>query len=420
MFRVKPIILLIFIVISAGFGPVSAQWGSNVEKSSSLDYFFGFDGLRPNNTSQFYNHQFLKDSTYYYNKEDTSIDFQLSKKVVFDYDNQGRLLVENEFEKIDNNWNKSLKRIFNYNDEGLVEYSVIKRWNEAAEDFENKQRTFFFSNSLGLISQEIIEIYSFEEWLAQWKHDHFYNDKNNIVEELSHKWSSELLEWEPKKRRHFEYNDNADLESEVIQVWVDTLGQWVNSAFRGYEYNEDNQLINMRQSTWNQNLQEWIEQTYQALSYTAMGQVQNSSSYDAVSPTGDAKESIEATYDEDGNLNTTIFREWNSENKEWESYEKHEHFWNQYLFSSPPLSDDRIECFYTNPHTVGLPWHCNALLKQEQYIVSVFDHNGVLHHLQTIRGGDTFRLTKQLNNGLYMVVISGGLTVHTEKVFIRN
>ncbi len=417
MFRLKPIILAIFVLFTAFSG--RAQSGLD-EKSKSMNDFFSFDGLRLNNPELLYNQRFLRDSTYFYEKQDLAPDFLLFKKVIFDYDNQGRLLVENEFENKEDTWKKSTKRIFNYNSDGLVEYSVKKTWNASSEEFENDQRTFLFRNFLGLVSEEIVELYDSGEWMLYSKRKSLYNDYNKIAEELSFEWSTDQLVWDPQRRKLYEYNENEELSSEVFQVWVDTLGAWVNTSLRDYEYNDENQLINLSQSTWNKNLGQWIEQSFQALSYTPLGQIENSNSYDSFDPDGDAKASIEATYDENGNLNTTLFKEWNSEQDAWSTYEKHEHFWSEYLIGNLDYTNKDIECFYANPHTVGLPWYCNSLLKDETYTLSVFDHNGVLHHSQKFRGSDTFRLTKNLNNGLYMIVITGGLTVHTEKVIIRN
>jgi hypothetical protein len=383
-----------------------------------MNDFFGFNGLRPNNPDLLYNQRFLADSTYFFTKQNSNPDFDLLKKIIFDYDNQGRLLVENEFDNKDEIWKKSLKRIFNYSQSGEVEYSVIKQWNGSIEEFENHQRTFYFNNYLGQVSQKVREMYNSEEWVPAWKYEYFYNDQTKIVEEVSHKWQLLRTEWEPKRRKLYEYNENKDLGGEIHQIWVDTLDTWVNNSFRGYEYNEYNQLINLRQSTWNQSLEQWDEESFQALSYTALGQVENSSSYSVLD--ADADESVEATYDEDGNLNMTLFKKWNKDLNDWNTYEKHVHFWSQYLIGNLDYADKNIECFYANPHTVGLPWYCNSLLNSETYNLSVFDHNGVLHHSQQFRGSDTFRLTKNLNNGLFMVVITGGLTVHTEKVLIRN
>ncbi|MFT6997281.1 MAG: hypothetical protein ACJAQ4_001032 [Cryomorphaceae bacterium] len=417
MLRVKPIILILVVLFSA----FSARAQSNNDGNpNSINDFFGFDGLRINNPDLPYNQRFLRDSTYFFEKQESSNDFELFKKIILDYDNQGRLLVENEFENEADIWKKSVKRSFNYNDDGLVEYSINERWDAFSEEFENQQRTFFSRNYLGLVSKEIVELYEADEWLPYSKDEYLHNDDNKIAEELSFKWISTSMAWQPQRRKLFEYNENNELRSEVQQVWVDTLGFWLNTSSRYYEYNDENQLINLLQSIWNQGIEEWIEQSFQALSYTLFGQVENASSYDVFDLDGDAKESVEATYDDYGNLNTTLFKEWNPEQDEWNSYEKHVHFWSQYLIGNLDYTNKNIECFYANPHTVGLPWYCNSLLNSETYNLSVFDHNGVLHHSQQFRGSDTFRLTKNLNNGLYMVVITGGLTVHTEKVLIRN
>ncbi|MGB6036246.1 MAG: T9SS type A sorting domain-containing protein, partial [Cryomorphaceae bacterium] len=344
------------------------------------------------------------------------------KKVFFEYDNQGRLLVENEFENKEEAWLKSIRRIFTYDTDGFVEYTVNKQWSSSDEKFENNQRTFFHRNYMDLVTQEIVENYSVDSWTLSLKREYLYNDQNMISQEVSFDWHEQQQEWQPEMRKIYEYNQSKDVVSEIYQIWMDTMAVWVNASLRDYEYNDDRQLVNLRESKWNHTLEKWISESFQALSYTPLGQIENASSYDAFDDDGssDALESVEASYDENGNLNMTVFKEWDAEQNSWSPYEKHIHFWSQYLIGNLDQTDNEIECLYANPHTVGLPWHCNGLLQNETYNLSVFNHNGVLHHSQQFRGSDTFRLTKSLEKGLYMVVITGGLTIHTEKMIIRN
>ena len=419
MLRLKPIILTTLVLALAFLARAQSV---NDEKSRSMNDFFGFDGLRLSNPDLIYNQEYLADSTYFLEKENTSSDFQLYKKVLFEYDNQGRLLVENEFENKEQVWLKSIKRIFTYDNDGFVEYTVKKEWSSSDDKFENNQRTFFYRNYMDLVTEEIVENYKVDEWKLGLKREYLYNEQYMISQEVSFNWYEEEMDWQPQMRRIYEYNQSKDLVSEVYQIWVDTIDVWVNTSLRDYEYNDARQLVNLRESTWNQTLEKWISESFQALSYTPLGQIEHASSYDAIDDDGssDALESVEASYDENGNLNTTVYKEWDAEQNAWSPYEKHIHFWSQYLIGNLDQTENDIECFYVNPHTVGLPWHCNGLLQNETYNLSVFDHNGVLHHSQQFRGSDTFRLTKGLENGLYMVVITGGLTVHTEKMIIRN
>lgn len=385
-----------------------------------MNDFFGFDGLRPNNPDLLYNERFLADSTFFLKKDDLDVEFQLFKKVIFEYDNQGRLLVENELENKDGFWKNFEKRFFNYDNDGYIDYRVSKQWNPTSQLYDNKQRTFFYRNFLDLVSAEIDEVFEDAEWIPESKLEYSYNEFNMISEELTFAWQAQSMDWQPERRKLYEYNANRELSSEVYQVWIDTMAVWENTSLKDYEYNDENQLVNMLQSSWSRGMEKWIQQSFQALSYTVLGQVENASFYDVLNDDSDAKESVEATYDEDGNLNTTLFNEWDPDQNDWESYEMHIHFWSKYVIGNLDRTNKDIECFYANPHTVGLPWYCNSLLKNETYVLSVFDQNGVLHHSQRIKGSDTFRLTKNLNNGLYLIVITGGLTVHTEKVLIRN
>jgi len=410
--------MLTLLVVLAAFS-VRAQTGAN-QKSNSMNDFFGFDGLRLNNPDLLYNQQFLKDSTYFYERVLPTDEFLTFKKIAFNYDKHGRLTVENEFEKQESLWIKMTKRLFNYDNNGLVESSEVKKWDINSNQFEYLERTSYTRNHFGLVTLEISEVFELGEWRLDLRQEFFYNDHNDVSEEWIYEWVSESMLWQPIERKLYEYTEEHEWKSEIHQVWGDATGAWLNKSVLLYEYNEDNQLSNLSQSIWIRDSGEWVTQSIQALSYTGFGQVENSSFYDVQDTLGDAHKSVEATYDEEGNLSVSLFKEWNTEQSTWNSYEKHVHFWSEYVIGNLEKATRSIKCFYINPHKIGLPWYCDGLLNNETYHLSVFDHNGVLHHSQQFRGSDTFRLTKSLNNGLYMIVISGGLTTHTEKILIKN
>ncbi|MEM9051791.1 MAG: T9SS type A sorting domain-containing protein [Bacteroidota bacterium] len=418
MSTAKAIINFVLAVLLAA--PVVTAQGSDDAKSSNLNGFFGFEGLRPNNPDQIYDIQYLKDSTYIYKKASADVEFVLEKKLEFNHDNQGFVNEELEYLILNDSWRLSKKNNFQYNPSGTIEYRITRNWDDEASLFVNSERRFYNSNNYGLVETEVVEVFILEHWRSFRKYTYQYNANLEIEEELKYLWNEELMNWSPSQKIVYTYNNNNTLNSELTQVWIESSQSWVNETISDFYYNDRNQLINLTESNWNPSAGEWEEKTFQSLTYTTLGQIEDATIFDFPNVASGAQESVEASYDQNGNLNTTVFRRWDIDQDLLVNAEKQVHFWSEQFVGNLTSNVEGVTCFYNNPHIVGLPWFCEGLMKNEVYQLSVFDHTGVLHHQQEFKGGDTFRISNQLQNGLYLVIIEGGLSRHSEKVLIRN
>jgi hypothetical protein len=416
VFRLKPYKTLFFCVLFT----TQIALGQNVggEKSYGLNEFLGFDGLRPNNPSQIYDVEFLRDSSYYLVRFDEDSPFETYKKLLYSYDNQGQLTLEHEYLRDQYGWVDAGLHEYQYGSNGGLEYKVSSYWDSESQAFIQEQRRRYEMNFFGLVHLEIIESQIDGQWRYAKKLQFAYNDQNRLSEETKFIWSADSFSWQPSSKVLYSYNDNHDVQQQISQIWDMEEQIWENASLQGFEYNDDEQLINLQQSVWNDELNRWEEAFFQSITYTPLGQVENAQTFD--SKDLEATESVQAIYDEHGNLNTSLFREWNAEAEEWITLEKHIHYWSENITGNASEVKEKVQCFYINPHVVGLPWYCESLISDEDYTLTIYDLNGIKMHQQVFRGGSTFSIERSLPNGLYMAVIEGGLTRHTEKVLIRN
>lgn len=416
MFRLKPSIWLIAVVVLFSQTAFSQSLGD--EKAYGLNEFLGFDGLRPNNPSQIYDVEFLKDSTYFLIRADEESPFETYKKVLYSYDNQGDLTFEHEYVKGVDQWLETAFHSYQYEENGRLESKVTSYWDTRSESFIQAERRSFEINFFGLVLMETIETFDESQWRYYRKNQFAYNDQNKLTEEVKFVWDEVNEEWLPSSKILYTYNSNQDLQEQISQTWSQEDQSWRNNALSGFLYNDDEQLVNLQQSVWNNEFNRWEEAFFQSLTYTPLGQLENAQTFD--SKDFEATESLQAIYDENGNLDTSLFGEWNAESEAWVTYEKHIHYWSENIIGNLSEAKEDVQCFYINPHVVGLPWYCESLISGENYVLSIYDLQGALQHQQVFRGGSTFSIEKALPNGLYMAVIEGGLTRHTEKVLIRN
>jgi len=418
MLRVKPILALIL----ASFigGTVALGQTSDDMKIRGLDAFFSFEGLRPNNPDQIYELNYLRDSTYIFlmNDEDQ---WAMDKKHVFLYDNQGRMTIDRQDSYVGGKWHPVGRVELDYNASGLLSQRLNTLWSPIEKEFENESREHFFYNLAGRVEEKLIETSNQGQWNVSEKRTFVYNSIYLKTRETIFDWDQAELDWNPISRTLYNYNDKNRVISETIQVWVDTLASWVNQFTRDFTYDNSDQLISTTRSAWNTSIGDWVGQSVVALSYNEKGQLESTEQFSLNQEETEGIESIEAEYDDNGNLDLTVFQEWNTDEDVWEPYERHVHFWSEYLTGNLFDGKEDVQCFYANPYTVGLPWYCEGLLSDEIYTLSIFDLQGRLHHRQVIRGGDTFRPGGgDLESGLYLITLSGGLTQHTEKVLVRR
>lgn len=389
------------------------------DKSSLLDAFFSFEGLRPNNTERIYEMDFLKDSTYIYNLNSDSA-WVLSEREVFSYDNQGNRISGRISQKVNETWNPIESRQFYYDHDGRLQKRVNSIWSQEEKSYRLDSRNHFYYNFIGNVSEQLTEIRIDNDWQLSEKIEIAYNSIYLKSSEVSSLWSEEDLEWKPDYRIIYSYNDIKEISSETYQVWVDSLNSWVNKYSEEFYYGPENRLIEATKHTWNPVLQEWEGHIVVALSYNERGQLESTEQYSVEEEQTHSVRNTDAEYDANGNLDLIVYQEWSIEDQAWVPYQRHDHFWAEYLTGNLHEKPDEIQCIYANPYMPGLPWYCKGLLSGEEYTLTVYDLQGRVRHHQVIKGGDTFRPGGFLENGMYIVSIRGGLTAHQEKVLVRK
>lgn len=411
---ISPLLLLIFLCAHGVFGQ-----SSNDEKSIGLDAFFSFQGLRPSNPDQIYELNYLRDSTYIF-LFGTDDAWVLDKKHTYLYDNQGRIVSDRSDDYEQGKWAPVSMKSLSYNSSGQLDQQLTTLWSAVNKRFENDRREHFYYNLFGLVFEKLTEISLENSWELAERRSYEYNSSYLKTLETVYSWNPDQLDWDPDTRILFDYNGKNRVSSETVQIWVDTLQSWVNQYSRDFTYDSSDQLVSTTRSEWNNNLGQWIGQSVVALSYNDKGQLESTEQFSLSESEPEEIESIEAEYDDFGNLDLTVFHQWDSENEIWEPYERHVHFWSEYLTGNLFDGKEEVTCFYANPYTVGLPWFCEGLPEDELYTLTISDLQGRTHHQQVIRGGNTFRPAGALDNGFYIITISGGLLRHTEKVLVRN
>lgn len=378
-------------------------------------------GFRRVDINEIISTTYLRDSTYIYFIEDEDTDeWVLQEKAIYDYNNQGRVLLKNVLRLSETGWcNKQQVRSTYISDflSSTVEYD----WANENSSWIPAGKSDFTYNYVGLID----EISNFtalnSSWLATSKTSYTYNTNYNISEEASFDWNPDLNSWTPISRFLFSYNSNEDVKKEVFQTWNDSLNLWVNNTSKIFDYNDSQNLVSTIRRNWDSVEASWLNTGIVVNEYNDKGQIKASKQEtigqnEEVTPT----QFEEANYDSDGNVGQIVKSQWDAATESWDIYQKHVHFWAEYNHGNLDKNQNEIDCFFANPYTIGLPLYCESLKADVLYTVSVYDLNGRFFYSGQFLGNSSFRIKDYLEPGFYIFQITGGLDTHSEKVFIKN
>jgi hypothetical protein len=388
-----------------------------IGQTGNATAFFEFEG-RPQNDDFLFDRIFLRDSTYIEEMHPNIDSWMLKERLRYTYNNQGKKIMEFRESRQADKWVRISKTDFSYDSNQSLDQRVIALWNSESQTYVPGTRERYYYNYAGLVFELMVENQSQENWRPYALYQFEYDDAENLIEEVHQYWSSSKSSWNREKRILYSY-DNKKLLSEVHQIWVDSLSHWRNLFSEIFEYDEEDRLVSKILRTWNPVSNQWESESVESLNYDDKGYLTSTEQFD-LQVSSEPLESVQANYTEEGNLGHLLFLAWNDQNDTWEAYRKQTHFWSQYITGNLVEAKERIDCLFANPYTRGLPWHCKALKDNVLYTLEVYDLQGRLYHAQQFQGSDTFRINASIPDGLYQVVIRGGLDLHSEKVLFRN
>lgn len=361
---------------------------------------------------------FLKDSTYVFKDENGS--WNLVNRLTYKHDLQGNEMERLESEFIHNAWVNQLRVEKAYDSSQNLTYERISVWDQKHETWGFHEKKDFFYNTVDYLETEIVQIREGNLWEQDKKNEYAYYEDYNVQSISEFEWESETQEWKPTERTLFEYTESDNVDREIIQVWDDSLNTWLNSVSKDYTYDEDDNLISSTRSNWSALEQSWVDISMISLIYNDKGQVQGTRQIDLSPSSAQNLVSQDVSYDEQGNPGETIISNWNPDEEEWQNVTKKVHFWSENLTGNLSSSSDQIVCSFMNPYFLGLMWKCSSLKDDILYTVEVRDLWGRSFFADQFMGNRAFRIDGNIPPGVYIVIIRGGLDVHTEKVIIKG
>ena len=383
---------------------------------------FGFDlfsdhGLRTFDVDRS-KERFQLDSTYIYQKKQSSEMWVPARRNIYAYSSSGEnIRTETSRRSSEGAWMPESQTIYQYGSNDLLSSKIYEIWDSHTSDYRNDSREEYSFDGRDLIEYITTEKWSDTVWNPVSLRFFEYNSARVVTSETSYdreEGSTEIY-WTPLTRMLYEYNDYADIHSEVLQEWDDTSQSWLNRFSELYVYDAGNRLVETILRTWSNTTSSWREVSASTVMYGTDGQPIGTEQYTATLGSTPGINFQVIDFDQTGNPGTSTTSVWRENS--WVPVEKQIHYWSKTgLVNFPETS---IRCYYSNPYTARGIWRCEGLKAEVPYVVDVYDLQGRHRYTQSIPSDGLFRIDRELDPGLFMVVIRGGLDQHTEKVYFK-
>jgi hypothetical protein len=177
--------------------------------------------------------------------------------VTYNYNSYGHLSrLLTKVRKNDEWINRFLLEYF-YDSNGIISHSIFQVWNDST--WSNNQFLTYYTNSTGLIDS--IQLHTWDSYIGQWKKEgevlFIYDGNGNLTIQYNNIYA--MGEMKLGERTLFTYNEHNKKTSETKQRFVNN--QWQNTSKKIYLYNDDNNMIHAESYEWDITNNVWITST---------------------------------------------------------------------------------------------------------------------------------------------------------------
>lgn len=166
-------------------------------------------------------------------------DWVPSDRSDYKYDDLDRLVVEQRFSRISNQWKGIVRSEYGYDDQGRKNMTANYRiWDATKNTWIGADKTEQIFDADGKIMSSILSFWGTDDWRASTRNSYTYDSSKREIERLVETKSND--EWANFRKDIHEYKGNV-LQKDNVYYWLDN--QWkFKSRNETYEDEEDSKL----------------------------------------------------------------------------------------------------------------------------------------------------------------------------------
>ncbi|MEM6263431.1 MAG: T9SS type A sorting domain-containing protein [Bacteroidota bacterium] len=411
------------------------------------------------------------DSIYSYTYNSSSGSWEISRKVIFTYlQSNAGLWVSYKWDSASLSWKFLARNISYYDPLTRESKDTLQSWNTTGRVWENSSANYFKLDRFDQLSDKELSNWQNGTWKGVTRSFTNILIPNREQELVDQRWDDNLNQWEPFSKTNLEYRIPGNFNSRTWFNWDGTAGNW--NSYRRTLWNYDAATNTQIQSTVEQNFdastQIWDSTAISLYAYNSLGQLteiktENNNGWHR----GWQNYSRNAFgYDGNGNEDSLLWQKWNDTLSRWDNQSKEITEWDQtfdkeldfksftwengwikrrrstfqltptgnwaeityfdkepsrnewlpqiryvYYYSkvtSVKASMSQLSCALPNPIQKGYAYTCDALEANTSYTLQVQDISGRVLQKTPFKGSDSFQLTGNFSEGIYLLSIFDG------------
>ncbi|MDR2010955.1 MAG: T9SS type A sorting domain-containing protein [Bacteroidales bacterium] len=179
-----------------------------------------------------------------------------SRQYTYEYDSKGNLLSELYQEFINNAWQNDYIDEFTYNSKNKVTKILCRVWESSNTWRDYEQYSYDYDERSNLIS-ELSQSWSKYEniWEDDYQYLYTYDSNNNMLTALERRLKNDILT--DDCRYTYSYDDINNMETQLREYYNSNGNQWLNSDYILLTYYSNNNLKSYLYQMWNYSY--WID-----------------------------------------------------------------------------------------------------------------------------------------------------------------
>lgn len=339
---------------------------------------------------------------------------------VYSYDEEGGLLELHDYHWNDSleEWGRFERRYYTPSEYGAV-LTVIQKWNEAGDEWENESRQIASFVNVGKPEYQWREKWDTltASWNKEWRMDFAYDNGEKLKAQLFSKWDS--IRWVNHNQSFFFYDPDGNIEYKYINAWYD--GNWHKIARLTYGDNMYDQWQTMTHYIWNSVDSLWGVYKMEEREFGDNEKITFHAHKTWVVDHWQYTFNNVMEYDENDNAVRFELQKFN--NGEWQSVSGSAFFFSNHgsSLAVEDVMDSGISCDFPNPYS-GQPINVIQNGEVRKLEVRLYDLCGRLHYRNHIGQQKFFSIANDLPAGTYLLVLvrEGRIPVVKKMIILGN
>ena len=277
--------------------------------------------------------------------------FLLGDKYVCKLDEKGHCIEKTKFgwDRVNQVWVPLSRYFYTYYDFDSLKEEKMQKWDEQQSKWCNYFLKIYSYNALSQKTSIVSQSWSDSSWVNSLRQDFYYNDKNQLVNEIVKAWNSQTQAWEYDFQYIYTYDVDGTLLSVLKQFWNRLESRWEDNSMVVFKHDAKGNIIDRQVKFWDSDTHTWLNSSRDTYTYDGSNRLidYTNQMWYANSDHWYYCWRWSWKYDQYGNLRERLF--YNGDDTTWILGSREIYYHSPVSMNSVVLQESQLEIFYPNP-----------------------------------------------------------------------